>query len=97
MKILATRGKERHHLFSKSIEHTVLHFSLNPTCKLSNAKCTMQVFVFHFLRINAYKESLLHNFELTFKIINTNKFTFSKSERVEEITTLNDFRNKDLF
>lgn len=26
----------------------------------------------------------------------TNKFTFSKSERVEEITTLNDFRNEYL-
>ena len=28
---------------------------------------------------------------------NTNKFIFSKSERVEEITTLNDFRNEYLF
>ena len=36
----------------------------------------MQVFVFHFLSINAYKESFLHNFEFAFKMINTNKFTF---------------------
>ena len=46
----------------------------------------MQVFVFHFLSINAYKESFLHNFEFAFKMINTNKFTLSKTTRVEEIT-----------
>ena len=57
----------------------------------------MQVFVFRFLSINAYKESFLHNFEFSFKMINTNEFTFSKSEKIEEITTLNDFRNEYLF
>ena len=50
MKILATRGKERHNLFSKSKEHTVN--ALFPKSNHANyqyANAQMHVFVFTFL------------------------------------------------
>ena len=56
MKILATRGKERHNLFSKSKEHTVNALFLNQAKQTVYMQMHMHVFVFHFLSIDAKKK-----------------------------------------
>ena len=49
MKILTTEGKERHHLFTQIIEHTLMHFFLNQHASCQNADAQMHVFLFSFL------------------------------------------------
>ena len=59
MKILATKGKERHNLFSKSIEHTVNALFLNQHTNCQNANAHMHVFVFTFLILMPKKKAVV--------------------------------------
>ena len=76
MKILATKGKERHNLFSKSKEHTVNALFLNQAIQTINMQIHKCMYLFFTFLILMPKNKVDVQIWIYFQATNTNKLLF---------------------